>query len=188
MKVSIIIPVYNERATVKEIVSRVKKQKIKGVKKEIIIIDDGSIDGSKEIIQKIKGVKKIFFSKNRGKGTAVRAGIKKATGKFILIQDADLEYDPADYKILLSPIIKGKAQVVYGSRFLGPHKNMFFWHALANQSLSFLTNILYNTTLSDMEVGYKVFPKKLALDLNLSANGFEFEPEITAKILKRRIT
>jgi len=187
MKVSIIIPVYNEKATVKEIVSRVKKQKIRGTVKEIIIIDDGSTDGSTKIIQKIKGVKKVLFPKNRGKGAAVRAGIKKAAGEYILIQDADLEYDPADYKILLAPIIKGKAKVVYGSRFLGPHKNMFFWHALANQFLSFVTNILYNTTLSDMEVGYKVFPRKLALDLNLSANGFAFEPEITAKILKEGV-
>lgn len=187
MKLSVIIPVFNEEKTVAEIISRVKKQKIPKAEKEIIVVNDGSTDKSLEIIQKIKGIKLVNYKKNSGKGTAVRKGIKKATGDYILIQDADLEYDPSDYKILLAPILEGKAEVVYGSRFLGPHKNMLFWHMLANKSLSFLTNILYNTTLSDMEVGYKLFPRKLALVLNLKANGFDFEPEITAKILKRNI-
>jgi len=122
-----------------------------------------------------------------GKGYAVKQGLKKATGDYILIQDADLEYDPKDYNKLILPIIEKKAKVVYGSRFTGERKNMLFWHMLGNRFLSFATNILFNTTLSDMEVGYKLMPRKLLLDLNLKENCFGFEPEVTAKILKRKI-
>ena len=187
MKLSIIIPVFNEEKTVEEIIQRVKKVKVKGVHKEVIVVDDGSSDGSAQKIKKIKGIESIFLKQNQGKGTAVCAGLEKASGEYVLIQDADLEYDPQDYPKLLEPILKERAEVVYGSRFLGPHKNMLFWHFLANQCISLLTNILYNSTLSDIEVGYKVFPRKLGLELSLQARGFDFEPEITAKILKQGI-
>jgi len=187
MKLSIIIPVFNEEKTIVEIVRRVKKAKVKGVKKEIIIVDDGSFDGTKKELAKIKGVKKLSLVKNQGKGSAIKAGLKIATGDYVLIQDADLEYDPQDYPILLKPILEKRAEVVYGSRFLGPHKNMLFWHWLGNRFISFMTNLLFNSTLSDIEVGYKVFPAKLARELNLQAKRFDFEPEITAKILKKGI-
>ncbi|MCG2691444.1 glycosyltransferase family 2 protein, partial [Microgenomates group bacterium] len=127
------------------------------------------------------------LTKNQGKGAAIRAGIKQATGAYVLIQDADLEYDPADIQSLLDPILNKKAEVIYGSRFLGPHKNMLFWHLMGNKFLSFITNFLYNTTLSDMEVGYKLIPKKLLDSITLKENRFGFEPEITSKILKQGI-
>lgn len=187
MKLSIIIPVFNEKKTVGEIINRVKKVKVKGVKKEIIVVDDGSYDGSTKVISQTKGIKPIYFKKNQGKGAAIQAGLKKASGDYILIQDADLEYDPQDYPLLLEPILQKRAEVVYGSRFLGPHKNMLFWHQLANQLISLMTNVLFNSTLSDMEVGYKVFPTKLGKKLKLKAKSFDFEPEITAKILKQGI-
>jgi len=191
MNLSIIIPVYNESATIEEIVGRVSGTRVKGVKKEIIIVDDCSTDGTKKKIKKLakknKSLKTFFHKKNKGKGAAIRTGLKKARGDYVLIQDADLEYDPKDYEVLLKPIMDGRTTVVYGSRFLGSRRNMFFWHMLANKMLSLTTNILYNTTLSDMEVGYKVFPKKLLNSLHLRENGFGFEPEVTAKILKRGI-
>ncbi|OGD63396.1 glycosyl transferase [Candidatus Beckwithbacteria bacterium RBG_13_42_9] len=187
MKLSIIIPVFNEVNTIGEIVKRVKKVSIKGVEKEIIVVDDGSNDGSKGKIMRIKNVKKVFLSKNQGKGMAIREALKEATGEYILIQDADLEYDPQDYPALLKPVLNKRATVVYGSRFLGPHKDMLFWHLLANQFISLLTNILFNSTLSDIEVGYKLFPRNVALEIKLKSRGFEFEPEITAKILKKGI-
>ena len=198
MKLSIIIPVYNEEKTVKQIIAQVKKAKLASkVKKEIIVVNDGSTDKS---IAKIKNdlpvdatalqagkLKIISYSKNRGKGYAIRQGLKKATGDYVLIQDADLEYDPKDYQFLLKPILEKKAQVVYGSRFLGEKRNMFFWHMLANKLLSLITNILYNTTLSDMEVGYKIFPRELITSLNLKEDCFGFEPEVTAKVLKKGV-
>lgn len=187
MKLSIIIPAYNEENFVSEIVKRVKKVNLKKIKKEIIVVDDGSTDGTSRKIARIKGVTKLRLPKNKGKGAAVRLALKKATGEYVIIQDSDLEYDPQDYPQLLKPILAKRAEVVYGSRFLGPHKNMLFWHWLGNHLISFLTNILYNTTLSDIEVGYKLFPRKMAAELNLKAKGFEFEPEITAKILKKGI-
>lgn len=187
MKLTVIIPIFNEEKTIAEIVKRTKREKIKGVTLEIIIIDDGSYDGTKKEIAKLKGVKKIRLPKNKGKGSAIKAGLKIATGDYILIQDADLEYDPQDYSLLLKPILEKRAEVVYGSRFLGPHKNMLFWHWVGNHLISLMTNLLFNTTLSDIEVGYKVFPARLAKELKLKAKRFEFEPEITAKILKRGI-
>lgn len=187
VSLTIIIPVYNEVATVSKVVAQVKKRRLPGVAKEIIVVDDGSTDGSRQKVQKINGIKLLVQKKNQGKGAAIRRALQVAQGDYILIQDADLEYDPQDYWQLLEPIIKKRAEVVYGSRFLGPHKNMLFWHFLANQFISLLTNVLYNSTLSDMEVGYKVFPRKLGLELNLQTRGFDFEPEITAKILKRGI-
>ncbi len=187
-KLSVIIPVYNEKGTVAEIIKKVEKV---ATSKEIIIIDDGSTDGTSKIVDAIKAkspkIKIIHQPINLGKGAAIRTGIKIATGDYIIIQDADLEYDPQDYLKLLKPIKDGKAQVVYGSRFTGEHRNMFFWHWVANHALSLITNILYNTTLSDMETCYKVFPTSFLRSLNLKCKGFEFEPEVTAKTLKKHI-
>lgn len=183
MKLSIIIPVYNEPKTVAEIIRQVKA--VKGFDKEIIIVNDGSTDETSRIVKNIKDVIVIHHQKNRGKGSAIRTGIAKATGNYLLVQDADLEYDPQDILTMLEPIRRGKAEVVYGSRFTGQRRNMFFWHWIGNQCLTLMTNILYNTTLSDMETCYKLMPVKLAKSLNLQAKHFEFEPEITAKILKR---
>lgn len=187
MKLSIIIPSFNEAATLGQIIQRVKTQNFKKVSKEIIVVDDGSTDSTKKILFRIKNIKVISLSKNQGKGAAIRAGIKQATGNYVLIQDADLEYDPADIQSLLDPVLNKKAQVIYGSRFLGPHKNMLFLHLMGNQFLSFMTNLLFNTTISDMEVGYKLIPKKILDSINLKENRFGFEPEITSKILKQGI-
>lgn len=188
LKLSIIIPVYNEEKTVAQCIAKVKQTKtFSRIKKEIIVVDDGSTDKTSLILKKLRGVKLISYQKNQGKGFAIRQGLKKATGNYVLIQDADLEYDPKDYKKLLQPILDNKAKVVYGSRFTGERRNLFFWNMVANKFLSFLTNILYNSTLSDMEVGYKVFPKKLLKSLNLREDRFGFEPEVTVKVLKRGI-
>ena len=185
MKLSIIIPSYNEAGTIRQIIARVKK--LKEISPEIIVVNDGSTDSTKKILSRQKNIKDISLSHNQGKGAAIRAGLKQATGTYVLIQDADLEYDPADIQSLLDQILNKKAEVIYGSRFLGPHKNMLFWHLMGNQFLSFITNFLYNTTLSDMEVGYKLIPKKLLDSLRLEENRFGFEPEVTAKILKQGI-
>jgi glycosyltransferase involved in cell wall biosynthesis len=187
MKLSIIIPSFNEAATIQTLITRVKKQNLGNIGKEIIVVDDGSQDGTGKILQKISGIKTIRLVRNQGKGAAVRAGVKLASGDYILIQDADLEYDPVDIPELLAPVLSGKAEVVYGSRFLGPHRNMLYWHMLANKLLSLLTNVFYDTTLSDMEVGYKLFPRQLLLSLDLKENRFGFEPEVTSKILKQGI-
>ena len=187
MRLSIIIPVYNEEKTLAEIIRKVKKTNLSGIKKEIIVVDDGSTDKTSQVVKNLRGVVKVSYRQNRGKGYAIRQGLKKASGDYVLIQDADLEYDPEDYQELVRPILKNQAEVVYGSRFLGPHKNMFFYNMVANKLLSLLTNILYNSTLSDMEVGYKLFPRQLLKSLELRENGFGFEPEATAKILKKRI-
>ena len=187
-KLSVIVPVYNEKETIKEIIKRVDQVNIP---KEIIIVDDGSTDGTTKIIKSLKTKKSqlkiIIQPMNMGKGAAIRTGIKRVTGEYILIQDADLEYDPQDYLKLIKPIKAKKAQVVYGSRFTGERRNMFFWHWVANNLLTLITNILYNSTLSDMETCYKIFPTKLIQSLKLKCTGFEFEPEVTAKILKQGI-
>ena len=183
-KLSIIIPAYNEAPTVKELIKQVKNLNLKKIQKEIIVVDDASTDGTKTIIQAQTGVKTVYLTNNQGKGAAVRAGLTKATGDYVIIQDADLEYDPRDILKLIKPVLDKKAEVVYGSRFLGPHKNMHFWHLMGNKFLSFLCNLLYNTTLSDMEVCYKLFPTKLIRSLNLSQKRFGFDPEVTVKILK----
>jgi glycosyltransferase involved in cell wall biosynthesis len=194
MKLSIIIPVYNEERTIAECLKRVKQTELpKNWQKEIIVVNDGSIDSSKFKVQraklqfKIKNLKIVSYQKNRGKGYAIRQGLKEVRGDYLLIQDADLEYDPRDYSSLLQPILEKKAEVVYGSRFLGERRNMFFWHMLGNKLLSLVTNILYNSTLSDMEVGYKIFPTKLIKSLKLKENCFGFEAEVTSKILKEGI-
>lgn len=188
MKLSIIIPVYNEVKTIEEIIRRVEAT---GLADEILAIDDGSRDGSREILAKISQagqVKVIYHDHNQGKGKAVRTGIQSSTGDLILIQDADLEYDPREYPNLLKPIQEGIADVVYGSRFLGAGRRpVLFWNMVANKILTLVTNILYNNILTDMETGYKLFRRQVVQDMPLHAHGFEFEPEFTAKILKRKV-
>lgn len=186
MKLSIIMPVYDEVNTVRAILEQVRAVPIE---KEIIIVDDGSTDGTSDILRQEMehdDTRVFFLAENQGKGAAVRTGIAAATGNIILIQDADLEYDPRDYPALLAPIEEGRAKVVYGSRFLGgPRKTMLFWHAVGNKLLTLVTNVLYDTILSDMETGYKVFAADVIKDIPLRAKRFELEPEVTAKVLKR---
>jgi glycosyltransferase involved in cell wall biosynthesis len=165
--------------------------KVVGLNKEVIIVDDCSTDGTKNILEKMRknhpDFKIFHHEQNQGKGAAVRTGLEKATGDYILIQDADLEYDPQDILKLIKPIREGKAEVVYGSRFTGEHRNMFFWHMFGNKFLSFVTNFLYNTTLSDMEVCYKLFSRESLEGVELKENRWGFDPEITAKVLRKGI-
>ena len=186
MNLSVIIPVYNEVNHIHEIIKRVQATKLAT---EIVIVDDGSKDGTRDALKEMDGKKKvrvILHEKNQGKGGAVVTGMKAATGDILLIQDADLEYDPRDYPLLLKPIEEGLADVVYGSRFLGgAHRVTMFWHQVANQLLTLMTNILYNTILTDMETGYKVFRRHVIEGMNIKAKRFNFEPEFTAKVLKR---
>ena len=186
MDLSVIIPIYNEIHTIKEIIQRVEAQ---GLANEILLIDDGSTDGTREILEEFVDkdhIKVLFHKKNQGKGAAVRTGLDAASGDVILIQDADLEYDPRDYPSLLQPIEEGIADIVYGSRFLGaPRRTAMFWHMVANKLLTLMTNILYDTILSDMETGYKVFRSEVIKGMPLHAKRFEFEPEFSAKVLKR---
>ncbi len=188
MKLSIIMPVYNERETLREILNQVRAVELPGVEKEILVVDDGSSDGSREILAdeaRAGGLRILYHDQNRGKGAAVRTAIEQATGDLILIQDADLEYDPRDYPVLIRPIVEGRVKVVYGSRFLGPRKAMLFWHMLGNKLLTITTNILYNAILSDMETCYKCFRADVIRDIPIRSRRFDFEPEITAKVLKR---
>ena len=180
---TVIIPVYNEVNTISEIIARVQAT---GLVNEILVVDDGSKDGTREVLSRAGKINTIFHDQNKGKGAAIRTGLEKASGELILIQDADLEYDPRDYGALLAPIREGLADVVYGSRFLGgPRRPILFWNMLANKILTLTTNILYNNILTDMETGYKLFKREVIQGLNLRANRFDFEPEFTAKILKR---
>jgi len=187
MDLSVIIPVFNEVNNIEEIIKRVQATKRA---KEIIIVDDGSSDGTRDILKKLDGKKKvrvILHEKNQGKGGAVVTGMKAAQGDILLIQDADLEYDPRDFPALLQPIEEGLADVVYGSRFLGAaHRVTMFWHQVANKLLTFMTNILYDSILTDMETGYKVFRREVIEGMNIRSKRFNFEPEFTAKILKRK--
>lgn len=184
MKLSILIPIYNERATILEIVKRVQAVPLE---KEIIAVDDGSTDGTRELLPQIEqgGVIVLRHERNQGKGAAIRTALTRATGDIIVIQDADLEYDPRDYAQLIKPIEEGRVKVVYGSRFLGARMAMFFWHMLANKMLTLMTNILYDAILSDMETGYKAFRADVIKSIPFRSRRFEFEPEITAKVLKR---
>ena len=187
MMISVVIPVYNEVQTIKEIVARVQEVELE---KEIIIVDDYSTDGTREHLREInqanENVKVLYHDHNQGKGAALRKGFQAITGDIVIIQDADLEYDPRDYPLLLGPIVDGRADVVYGSRFLGgPHRVLFFWHYLGNKFVTLLSNMLTNLNLTDMETCYKVFKSEVLAEIKLKSNRFGFEPEFTAKIAKK---
>jgi glycosyltransferase involved in cell wall biosynthesis len=187
-KLSVIVPVYDERNTVVEILRRMRAVELP-VDLEIVVVDDGSTDGTRDVLRQLADstVRVISHDVNRGKGAAIRTGLEHVTGDLVLVQDADLEYDPEDWPKLITPILRGKARVVYGSRFTGERRNMLFLHWVGNRFLSLVTNVLYNTTLSDMETCYKLFDRSLLDGITLRAQRFEFEPEVTAKILRRGI-
>ncbi len=187
-KLSVIVPVFDERNTVVEIVRRMRMVDLP-VELEIVVVDDGSTDGTRDVLRQLADstVRVITHDANRGKGAAIRSGLAHVTGDLVLVQDADLEYDPEDWPKLLNPMLRGKARVVYGSRFTGERRNMLFLHWIGNRFLSLVTNVLYNTTLSDMETCYKLFDRTLLDSIPLRAQRFEFEPEVTAKILRRGI-
>ena len=185
MKLSVVVPVYNENKYIMEIINRIKAVPIE---KEIIVIDDASVDGTREILSKITDpqVKVFFHNRNQGKGAALRTGFSKVKGDLIIIQDADLEYDPREYPKLIGPILSGKADVVYGSRFVGgePHRVVYFWHMIGNKFLTLLSNMLTNLNLTDMETCYKAFSRDTLERIMFYENRFGFEPEFTAKIAK----
>jgi glycosyltransferase involved in cell wall biosynthesis len=186
MLLSIIMPVYNEASTFLQVLERVRATPYE---KQIIVVDDASSDGTRAIIEKLegKGIEKYFHEKNQGKGAAIRTGWSHASGDVILIQDADTEYDPADYEVLLRPILEGKADVVFGSRFVGyPRRVLYFWHSLGNRLLTLLANMLNDLNLSDMETGYKVFTRQVRDTITPKSNRFGFEPEFTAKVAKHK--
>jgi len=185
LKLSVVIPVYNEKKTLSEIICRVEAVKLE---KEIIIVDDASTDGTRDLLKKYEEqerFKVIYQSKNAGKGSALRAGFDKAEGEIIIVQDGDLEYDPKEYPLLLEPILDGRADVVYGSRFLGgTHRVFFFWHYVGNKVLTTLSNMCTNLCLTDMETGYKVFRRTVLDSFILKCNRFGFEPEFTSKVAR----
>lgn len=186
-RLSVVIPVFNERATIKEIVGRVRAVPID---KEIILVDDGSNDGTRELLRELEGegVRVILHDRNRGKGAALRTGFQACIGEIVIVQDADLEYFPEEYPELIEPIVNGWAEVVYGSRFLGRrHRVLLYHHYLANKFLTFLSNLFTNLNLSDMETCYKVFRREVIQGIPLKQDRFGFEPEITAKVARRRL-
>ncbi|MGP0628595.1 glycosyltransferase family 2 protein [Nitrospina sp. 32_T5] len=186
MKISVVIPVYNEKNTVRTLIERVEATPYE---KEIVLVDDYSTDGTREILKEYEareGFRVVYHDKNRGKGAALRTGFKNLTGDVIIIQDADLEYNPSEYGVLLEPILDGRADVVYGSRFLsGPHRVLFFWHYVGNKVLTTLSNMFTNLNLTDMETCYKVFTKKVLDSITLKCDRFGFEPEFTSKIARK---
>jgi glycosyltransferase involved in cell wall biosynthesis len=202
MKLSVIMPVYNEINTIEEIVRRVKSVKLQvdigygeqngdvvALEREIIVVDDGSVDGTRALLEKMRGAPEmvvIFHEENQGKGGAVQTALRHASGDILIVQDADLEYDPRDYASMLQPILEGRTEAVYGSRFRGgPTKAMFFWHAMGNRFLTLMTNLLFDSILTDMETCYKMFTREVADQLRLTERGWGFDPEITAQILNR---
>ena len=189
MRVSFLVPAYNEAATIVELLDRVSRLELD---KQIVVVDDGSTDGTGDLVEKWRSGRDdvvVVRQENRGKGAAVRAAIPRADGDICVIQDADLEYDPADVPALIEPIVRGSADVVFGSRLSGgkPQRVYLFWHLVGNRFLSLLTNVLYNTTFSDMETGYKAFRTEILRSLDLRQDDFGIEPEITAKICKRKL-
>jgi glycosyltransferase involved in cell wall biosynthesis len=189
MKISVVIPVFNERATVEQIVNAVRGADIGNI--EVIVVDDGSTDGTREILkEKIAPIANqiIYQPRNMGKGAALRAGFRAATGDIVLVQDADLEYNPADYATLLEPILTGKADAVFGSRFMGgrPHRVLYFWHMVGNRFLTLLSNMFTNLNLTDVETCYKAFRSEVIKNVDLREDRFGFEPEVTAKLAKAR--
>lgn len=187
MLLSVVIPLFNERKTIEEIIRRVKAVKL-DIICEIVVVDDCSTDGSWDILQSIDGIQKYRHDRNRGKGAALRTGFGKAKGDIVIIQDADLEYDPRDFPKLLEPILDGNADVVFGSRFLGgPHRVMFFWHHLGNRFLTMLSNLFNNLNLTDMETCYKCFRRELINGMVLRSERFGIEPELTAKLARKKV-
>ncbi len=189
MKLSVIIPVYNEKKTIREILSRIEAVDLGEIEKEIIVVDDYSTDGTRELLKELESKYQVFYQvKNLGKGAAMRRGYELATGDYVISQDADLEYDPEDYKTLLKPFLKGQAEVVYGSRLLTdkPHRVFYVWHYWANKFLTILSNFFTGLTLSDMETGYKMFRREVIKEIlpKLKSNRFGIEPELTAQVGK----
>jgi glycosyltransferase involved in cell wall biosynthesis len=187
-KLSVIVPVFNERTTVVEIMRRMRAVELP-IDREFVIVDDGSSDGTQQVLNQLgdSTVKVVKHPANLGKGAAIRTGLGHVTGDLVLIQDADLEYDPEDWPRLLAPVFRGKATVVYGSRFTGERRNMLFLHWMGNRVLSLTTNLLYNTTLSDMETCYKLFDRRVLDGVSIRSDRFDFEPEITAKVLRQGV-
>lgn len=187
MKLSIVIPVFNEASTIAEVLGRVAEVDLEDLEKDVIVVDDGSTDGTRKLLQSFSDITLIFHDKNSGKGAAIRTGLDYVTGDFVIVQDADLEYHPRDYPTLLAPLLDGSADAVFGSRFLGgPHRVLFFWHSVANRLLTLFSNMLTDLNLTDMETGYKVFRGSVLRQVNLQSDRFGFEPEVTARVAQQR--